>query len=465
MKTTSERASEFRVDESAKQSVLEAVEKRRDFIVRLTSDLVRIPSVTPTYPGADYDAELGGERNVNLHLQEVEREIGAETKLVEWVGGDHIQQARGERREGRTNLVGTIKGEGNGRSLILTGHIDTVPVGPHERWKSGSPFSGKIDSGRIWGRGSTDMKSGVAAMVSAMAALKDAGIRLSGDVQLQTTVGEEIGEGATIGARYVWDQGYTAHGVVCSEPSYPLYRLGLTICSGGVSWLVIKIRGKTVHSCMSYQLVRAGTKGQAIAINAFERAQKIIAGLKELEHEWGFTHVDPEGLAPVGFAAMNLGVVHAKPVGVEVPFIIPDECELGYAIWRNPNDKYEDVVREIEDRVAKVSATDPWLAENPPELEWRFDWPKFSIPRDHPLTQACAYAYREALGDEPRYQSFQPVSDNTWYMQAGAPAILIGPGNFEVAHAYDEWVDIEEIIDATKIYALAAMSWCGYSLR
>ena len=129
-----------------------------------------------------------------------------------------------------------------------------------------------------------------------------------------------------------------------------------------------------------------------------------------------------------------------------------------------PNDKYEDVVREIEERVAKVSATDPWLANNPPELDWRFDWPKFSIPRDHPLTQSCAYAYREALGAEPSYQSFQPVSDNTWYMQAGAPAILIGPGNFEVAHAYDEWVDIEEIIDATKIYALAAMSWCGYSL-
>jgi acetylornithine deacetylase len=463
MKDKAKATSEMQIPAKVKQRVLAAVEQRRDFIVRLTSELVRIPSVTPTYPGADYDAELGGERNVNLRLQEAEGELGAETELVEWLGGDRIQQARGERREGRTNLVGRIRGEGSGRSLILAGHIDTVPVGPHERWLSGSPFSGKIDNGRIWGRGSTDMKSGVAAMVAAMASLKDAGIRLAGDVQLHTTVGEEVGEGATIGARYVWDQGHTADGVICSEPSYPLYRLGLTICSGAVSWLVIKIRGKTVHACMTYQLVRAGTKGRLIGVNAFEKAQKIIAALKDLEHEWGFTHVDPEGLAPVGFAAMNLGVVHAKPVGIEVPFVIPDECELGYAIWRNPKDAYEDVVREIEDRVAKISATDPWLAENPPELEWRFDWPQFSIPRDHPLTQACAYAYREALGDEPRYQAFQPVSDNTWLMQAGAPAILIGPGNFEVAHAYDEWVDIEEIIDATKVYALAAMSWCGYS--
>jgi hypothetical protein len=93
MKSTCEKASDFHVDEGAKQRVLEAVDKRRNFIVDFTADLVRIPSVTPTYPGADYDAELGGERNVKLHLQNVEREIGAETKLVEWIGGDHIQQA------------------------------------------------------------------------------------------------------------------------------------------------------------------------------------------------------------------------------------------------------------------------------------------------------------------------------------------------------------------------------------
>src|SRR5215217_2343253 len=156
-------ASDLHIDEDTKKRVLDAVEQRRDFIVRLTSDLVRIPSVTPTYPGANYDTELGGERNVNLHLEEIERELGAETQLVEWIGGDHIQQSRGEQREGRTNLVGTVRGGGNGRSLILTGHIDTVPVGPHERWTSGSPFSGKVENGRIWGRGSTDMKSGVAA--------------------------------------------------------------------------------------------------------------------------------------------------------------------------------------------------------------------------------------------------------------------------------------------------------------
>ena len=173
-------------------------------------------------------------------------------------------------------------------------------------------------------------------MVSAMAALKDAGIRLSGDVQLQTTVGEEIGEGATIGARYVWDQGYTAHGVICSEPSYPLYRLGLTICSGRRKLACHKNSRENSAFVHVISIGSCGKQGQSIGVNAFERAQKVIAGLKELEHEWGFTHVDPEGLAPVGFAAMNLGVVHAKPVGVEVPFIIPDECELGYAMWRNP---------------------------------------------------------------------------------------------------------------------------------
>jgi hypothetical protein len=83
-----------------------------------------------------------------------------------------------------------------------------------------------------------------------------------------------------------------------------------------------------------------GNQRLLIGVNAFEKAQKVIAGLKELKHEWGFTHVEPEGLAPVGFAAMNLGVVHAKPVGVEVPFITPDECELGYAVWRNPKNRF-----------------------------------------------------------------------------------------------------------------------------
>ena len=136
-------ASDFHIDEDLKSASWTQLINAASSSCRLTSDIVRIPSVTPTYPGADYDAELGGERNVNLHLQEIERELGAETKLVEWVGGDHIQQSRGEKREGRTNLVGTIRGEGNGRSLILTGHIDTVPVGPHERWTSGSPLAAR----------------------------------------------------------------------------------------------------------------------------------------------------------------------------------------------------------------------------------------------------------------------------------------------------------------------------------
>lgn len=153
--------------------------------MKTISELVRIRSINPGYPGVNYEHELGGETDANKYLAEKYEQCGLTVDM--W-----------EEDKDRVNLVGVWKGTGGGRSLILNGHIDTVPPGLSENWKSGDPFSGKVADGRIYGRGSCDMKGPDVCQLMAVKALRQAGVRLKGDMILASTVGEENMDSARI---------------------------------------------------------------------------------------------------------------------------------------------------------------------------------------------------------------------------------------------------------------------------
>src|SRR5262245_20412969 len=207
--------------------------------------LVRIPTENPKLTGGEAGAEADCQDLIETRMQSL-----------------GITTDRWDVYPGRPDVVGTLKGTGGegARSLILNGHIDVVPGGDPADWTY-PPFAAEIADGKVWGRGAVDMKGGVAAMISAIEAIQRAGIRLKGDVFLESVVDEETGGPGTT---QTVEHGYRADAAIVVEPT------GLQILpvEGGLEWLRVVVRGRSGHSANRYRTVHAG--GQGTAVNAIE---------------------------------------------------------------------------------------------------------------------------------------------------------------------------------------------------
>lgn len=431
------------IEASVQKDVVAAVDDLRDELVALVSRMVQIPSLNPTQPGVVREEVLGGETRVNEFLKPALESMGLETDL--W-----------EAEEGRANLVGVCKGTGGGKSLILNGHVDVVIPGAEELWTEAGPWSGKVADGRIYGRGACDMKGGNGAAVIAVKALLQSGYRPKGDVIIQSVVGEEMmntdaGTGAAI------RRGYTADAGIVVEPSAPPYPLAILIASPGVLIMTVRVEGKAAHTCMRDELVRAGGRGAAVAVSAVDKALIIYQGLAKLEEEWGQTKRHPAFTRPGHFTICPTTFRGGTSIAS-----IPDECVIEYVVWHAPQDPPEQVKEEIEQQVTRFAQTDPWLREHQPRVEWwDFWWPPFDVPPDAPICRAVATAYASALGKPAVVYGFAAVDDAVFLNQAGIPTISMGPGDIRMAHAPNEYVEIQELVDAAKVYALSIVEWCG----
>ncbi|MCL4289403.1 MAG: ArgE/DapE family deacylase [Thermoleophilia bacterium] len=432
------------------ETVLARVDALARELVETLSKAVQIESVNPKYPGQAYDEVVGGEGAVAKLVAEVYRGIGCEVDLFAI-------------EPGRENAVGVLRGAGGGRSLIYNGHTDVVPPGDPVNWHSGSPFSGRIDRDRVWGRGSTDMKGGVLAQAFAARALGEAGVRLSGDLILEAVVGEEVMDhecGVTATVR----RGYVADAAVVSEPSSPPDPLAVVPASPGLLWFSVTVPGKASHASMRAHTFRAGGLGAAVAVNAIDKGVDIYLALRRLEDEWGQTKRHP--LFPPGHFTIHPGVVTGGPKGVLVPFFISDFMTLEYCCWYHPDEDPEDVKREIEEHVHRAAQLDPWLREHPPVVEWKLNWPAFSVDPEHPICIAVGDAHELAVAGtrfagRPAVNGFAAVEDVSFLNLGGVTAISYGPGDLRVAHADDEYILIDELVAACKTYAILALGWCG----
>lgn len=439
--------------EALKQKVLGEIDRMQDQIVQTTSDLVKIRSVNPRYPGVDYDREIGGETKANEYLKQKYKQL--ELDVDTWEEADR-----------RANLAGVWKGTGGGKSLIHNGHIDTVPTGLSEKWTSGDPCSGNVKDGRIYGRGSCDMKGPVVAQTMALAAIQKAGLRLKGDVILTSTVGEENMDGATLGAGSIVKRGYTADAAVVSEPSAPPHPLAVVPVSPGLWWVSLTVEGKASHAAMRGETFRAGGMGAQVAVNAIDKGIFLVNAIRKLEDEWGLTKKHP--LFKPGHFTMLPGVISGAPHGVEVPFFISEYCTIEYCIWYEPEQTAEDVKREFETYIHHAAQLDEWLRDHPPKLEWRVNWPSYVVDEDHPICRSVAEAHEQAARGSSfegpaKFAGFYAVCDAAFLNAQGIPSIVYGPGSLLVAHAPDEYIQIEELMVATKTYALLTMDWCQVS--
>jgi acetylornithine deacetylase len=424
--------------------VLNAIDERQDDLIDIVQTLVRIPSENPKLTGQPPE----GEAKVQDAIAPILDQIGA-------------RPDRWEPIPGRPNLVGTIAGTGGGLSLAFNGHIDVVPAGNSADWTY-PPYGGELHDGRIWGRGSMDMKGGIGTMLFAALVLRGLGISLKGDVFLESVIDEETGGPGT---RATIERGYRPDFALVVEPTTDL---AIMPVEGGLEWLRLTVSGISGHSAFRYKSVHAG--GQGTAVSAFDKALKLVNAVAELERMWAVRKVHP--LMPKGITTINTGAIAAGSGGGRdgMPNVmtsvssLPDYCAIDLSLKYLPSERTEDVRREFETFIHHVCQTDDWLRDHPPAIDWGLhgvSFPPADTAPDHPAIQTLAASIRQ-VGIEPVIRGFEAVSDIAWFGEVGIPAALCGPGNGGNMHGVDEYIEVPSLVQAAKVIALFMLSWCGY---
>ena len=327
-----------------------------------------------------------------------------------------------------------------GRSLVFQGHVDVVPATPEDHWTH-SPWAGEVAGGRMWGRGAADMKSGVAAMIYAMRAMREAGVRLRGDLSLVTVIEEEC---TGNGALAALDRGYTADAAIIPEP------FGHTALEAqvGVTWARITVHGKGAHA-----------ERASAAQNAVVKAARVVQAVLELEARANHERPRPAQFAgaehPLNY---NVGIIR----GGDWTSSVPEECVLEVRLSLFPGEDLPEVQREFETALLAAVRDDAWLAEHPPDVAfYGFQADGCVLPRDTPILGALGGAHREVMGGELELFSFTGTTDARFFnLFYGMPTTCYGAvgGNL---HAPDEWVELDSVREVTKVLALTAMDWCG----
>jgi acetylornithine deacetylase len=346
--------------------------------------------------------------------------------------------------DGRINVVGIWPGDrslGGGQgSLILNGHVDVVSAGDESLW-SHSPWSGEIVDGKLYGRGSCDMKAGLSAGIFALVALRGLGYQPAHDICLQSVIGEESGG---VGALTTIVKGYRADGVIVLEPT----RQELCPLQSGALTFRLTVRGKAAHAAMKIEGVSAIGKF-LLLYDAIERLDR--------ERHARYHHPafeNPANVAPISIGAVRGGEWHST---VAETVIAEGRCGVF------PGESAEEARRLLAETIQAVAVGDPWLRQNPPRLEWfegQFESAQTAV--DHPLIRALAAQHQRVHGAEPTIRGVPYGSDMRLFINDGhMPAVHYGPGDVRLAHAVNEHVEVADVVTAAKTIALMIVEWCG----
>lgn len=412
--------------------IVKAVEAGRERTVALHQALVRTPSIT------------GDEGAMAARTAEAFRERGLETET--WAATaeemrdylEHVGEQPGY--EGRLNVYGTRRGAGGGRSMLLNAHIDTVPEGDHALWTQ-PPFAANLVDGKVYGRGSCDMKGGLVTHLAALDALSAIGVTLKGDVSVAATVGEEDGG---LGALSTVLRGHRADAVLVTEPT----ELALvTACEGSLVFR-ITITGRSAH---------AATRDEGVS--ALEKFLPIFADLQAFEKERNTSLRHPLYDVFPNKVPINVGVVRAGNWASTVPEQLEAEVRVGLL----PGEELQAFKRLVIDRIMRAAARDPWLEAHPPAIT--FFGGQFiaaETPADVPLCEAVRQAHRAVTGKTPKTEAATYGADMRHFIAfGGMPCVMYGAGDIKLAHGPDENLPVEELLTATKTVACLLADWCG----
>ncbi|WP_028925732.1 M20 family metallopeptidase [Pseudonocardia acaciae] len=331
----------------------------------------------------------------------------------------------------RENLVAWYPRRRGLPTVVLNGHVDVVPPGDEHAWTR-PPFSGVREGGRVHGRGSVDMKGGIAAGLYALAALQDLGVELPFDVAVQIVVAEETtGVGTRAAALEVPDPA----AAVVLEPTGG----AIVPVSTGLRFFTVEVTGRSAHTSAPWR-----------GVDAFERLIRVRAALADLARERG------EGYRHPLFAELPTAIPFAIGTARAGTWraAVPDHATMSGRIGVAPGESLDDVRHQVERALDDLAATDDWLREHPPTMHWEHALPGWETPTDHELITALRTAQRDRTGSE-LLAGFTAGSDAAFFGAQGIPTAVFGPGEVAMAHSPDESVEEAAVIEATAVLALA----------
>lgn len=377
-------------------------------LIGLLKDLVRTKSVNPDLvPGGNGEAEIA------QYLGGYMESMGLRVRYQEVA-------------KGRLNAIGVLKGTGGGRSLLLNGHIDTVGI----EGMTIDPLEPVLSGGRLYGRGSFDMKGGVAAMVEAVHAIVDSGHPLRGDVIVACVCDEEY---ASMGTEAV-ARDYVADAAIVTEPTANK----VCVAHKGFAWIKVEVTGKAAHGSLPSE-----------GVDAIMGAGKFLVEVDNYSREV---------LASKRHPLLGPPSIHASLIeGGSNLSTYPARCVVQLERRTIPGENKETVEKEMERLIEAVKSRDPSFHG---DAEVFFYRPSFEVSPSETVVQAVSDALRETLGREPEYVGTHPWLDSAILQGAGIPTVILGPDGAG-AHSAVEYVDFPSVVDTARILASAIRRICG----
>lgn len=425
------------------QKVLGLVENSQEELIRLLQELIAFKTVTPKDGERAAGGEFVGYQNfirrmlVNLKADQIDLwEVDA--SALEIFPGCGVSPDRD--LSNMPVLVGNFKGSGGGKSLILNGHYDVVPEGNLDHWQH-PPFDGQIMDGKLYGRGACDMKGGIAATLIALQSILQAGVKLKGDLLFQSVMDEEI---SCMGTLACCQRGYTADAAFIPEPT----NMQVLVAMRGSIYGKVDVRGRGGHTEMEQPDWKDGG-----AVNAIEKSIQVLQAMAGLSQNW---RNSPSQQHPL-LSPNTLVPTHITGGG-EWEVTIPDLVTIYFGAMFLPGT--ENIQQEIRQFVTQALDHDDWLQHHPPEFSFNPTWHYGAeVDTAEPIVQLGLQVV-EALGYQPKTCGFGSLTDAIHLINfSNTPTISIGPDS-QPAHMIDEYVEIQKLIDLSKMIALLVMRWC-----
>lgn len=363
---------------------------------------------------------------------------GQETETAEFIHGLFLKEGIASElvpvADGRCNVVARLKGRGEGRTLLLTGHTDTVP--PYDM---AHPYEVVEENDRLYGRGTVDMKGPLACMIAAMVAIKREGTMLAGDVVFAGVIDEEAGSLGTID---LIERGLEVDAAIVGEPT----NFELCLAHRGLEWYTLTVEGKTVHG-----------GNQAEGVNAILHATELVGRLqREIT-----AHIEKTAHPIIGRGSINFGTIH----GGTQPSTVAGECVVTFDRRWLPGETHAEITGQIQAVIDGMAAEDPTFRcrlEIMPEsiMKEGYVHAPMSIDPSHPLVELATEAVERVTALKARHTYFPAWSDGGLLDRAGIPTIVLAPGKLATAHSVDEHIPIAHLEPGMLVYKDIIESFC-----
>lgn len=356
--------------------------------------------------------------------------------IIDWIRRElDIEPIICEVAPNRENIILTIDSGHPGPCLMIEGHMDVVSEGDKAAWKY-DPFGAEIIDGRIYGRGSCDMKAGDAIALLIAKSFRRTDRPWIGKLRLGIVCDEE---GMMIGIKHLIKNGYADDVDACLIPEPE--ENNLCISMKGAIRAIVRVKGKMAHGAMPLAGINPNTRLARIilAFEEYEKQEKIRCG------------VDPY----LGLPSITFTVIQSPPAGSPAQLnVMPAEAIAYVDIRTTPAQNHDAVKTKLQSILDELSGSDPDFKA---ELEFIEDRPVVSISKDEPIAAVSAQAYKDVTGKDPIWNGVPGATDGTFLSAwKNIPCIVNGPGPRHIPHQIDEYVEIDEAYECAKIYALTA---------